>query len=201
MHVLLGFSDRTWQQLELWKKRTLAVSSVDISLPVLVKQFKPKNGLPRLPDYSGPPGADFWNHFPTNLEPKKEALINATKLRRLAEQCGITDKAAVGLVCRDLLSGAEIGCVGQCRQATRSDNSASSIAAGEQVTDAIASGVKKGFIFGPVDLAEIPSDAKVNGIMCRPKPDGSVCVILNMSAPKGCSVNDGIDADLFPATM
>jgi hypothetical protein len=37
--------------------------------------------------------------------------------------------------------------------------------------------------------------------MVRPKPNGSVRVILNLSAPKGRSVNDGIDKAEFPATM
>ena len=37
--------------------------------------------------------------------------------------------------------------------------------------------------------------------MVRPKPNGSVRVILNLSAPKGRSVNDGIDKKEFPATM
>jgi len=37
--------------------------------------------------------------------------------------------------------------------------------------------------------------------MTRTKPDGSVCVILNLSAPAGAAVNDGIDNEEFPATM
>jgi hypothetical protein len=37
--------------------------------------------------------------------------------------------------------------------------------------------------------------------MVRPKPDGAVRIILNLSAPKGSSVNDGIDSALFPAAM
>ena len=37
--------------------------------------------------------------------------------------------------------------------------------------------------------------------MCRPKPNGSVRIILNLSSPAGCSVNDGIDDKKFPATM
>jgi hypothetical protein len=37
--------------------------------------------------------------------------------------------------------------------------------------------------------------------MCRAKPNGSARIILNMSAPAGCSVNEGIDKDRFPATM
>jgi hypothetical protein len=37
--------------------------------------------------------------------------------------------------------------------------------------------------------------------MVRPKPNGTARIILNLSAPKGSSVNDGIDKDEFPATM
>jgi hypothetical protein len=104
-------------------------------------------------------------------------------------------------VCEDLERGADIGCVGVGREPTRSKNAASALAAGEQVTDAVVSWVKKGFVMGPLEVDSIPEDAKVNGLMCRPKPDGGVRVIMNMSAPKGVSVNDGIDADQFPAVM
>jgi hypothetical protein len=37
--------------------------------------------------------------------------------------------------------------------------------------------------------------------MCRQKPNGSARIILNLSAPEGASVNDGICADDFPAVM
>jgi len=37
--------------------------------------------------------------------------------------------------------------------------------------------------------------------MCRQKPNGSARIILNFSAPKGASVNDGICNDNFPTTM
>jgi hypothetical protein len=69
------------------------------------------------------------------------------------------------------------------------------------VTDAIAEWVAKGYAFGPVTAAEVPAAAKVSGIMVRPKPNGSVRVILNLSAPKGHSVNDGISKEEFPAKM
>ncbi len=48
---------------------------------------------------------------------------------------------------------------------------------------------------------KVPAGAKVSGIMVRPKPNGWVRVILNLSAPKGNSVNDGINKDDFPAKM
>ncbi len=41
----------------------------------------------------------------------------------------------------------------------------------------------------------------MNGIMCRQKPNGSARIILNLSAPIGESVNDGICAEEFPAVM
>jgi hypothetical protein len=69
------------------------------------------------------------------------------------------------------------------------------------VTDAIAEWVMKGYAFGPVEPDRVPSSAKVSGIVVRPKPNGSVRVILNLSAPKGRSVNDGIDKYDFPAKM
>jgi hypothetical protein len=59
--------------------------------------------------------------------------------------------------------------------------------------------VKKGYAYGPVEAAQVPAAAKVSGIMVRPKPNGSVRVILNLSAPKGRSVNDGIDKSEFKA--
>ena len=37
--------------------------------------------------------------------------------------------------------------------------------------------------------------------MTRPKPNGSVRIILNLSAPKGSSVNDGIDVKEYPTFM
>jgi len=98
-------------------------------------------------------------------------------------------------------NGADIGCNGICRGPTRSKNSPDSYNHGPQVSDAIATWVKKKFAFGPVDRDQVPEHAKVSGIMVRVKPDGSVRIILNLSAPKGSSVNDGINAEQFPAVM
>ena len=56
-------------------------------------------------------------------------------------------------------------------------------------------------MYGPVAAEDVPAAAKVNGIMCRPKPNGSVRIILNMSSPEGNCVNVGIDNSKFPAKM
>ena len=79
--------------------------------------------------------------------------------------------------------GADIGCRGAARLPSRSSNAASAFDCGPQVTDAIAEWVQKGYAYGPVDATAVPPGAKISGIMVRPKPNGSVRVILNLSAP------------------
>jgi len=100
-----------------------------------------------------------------------------------------------------LQHGADIGCRGRAREPSFSNNSKDALDNGYQVTDAIASWIKAGYVHGPVQPQDTPADKKVSGIMTRTKPDGSVRVILNLSAPAGSAVNDGINNDEFPATM
>ena len=128
-------------------------------------------------------------------------MVSAVKLISLALAVGGMDMEMVRLVCRDLEHGADIGCRGVGREPAVSGNAASCQLFPGQITDAIGSWLDKGFAAGPFTAAELPVGAKVNGIMCRPKPSGAVRVILNMSAPAGKSVNDGIDSGEFPAVM
>ena len=104
-------------------------------------------------------------------------------------------------VCTDLREGARVGCVGAFRNASKATNAPSAFIDGQKVTDAIADWVMKGFAFGPVDPQEIPVNAKISGIMTKIKPNGSVRIILNLSSPKGRSVNEGINPKLFPTFM
>jgi hypothetical protein len=103
----------------------------------------------------------------------------------------------VEVVCADLKHGSNIGCRGEFRSPTRCRNAASALEIFQQVMDAIATWIKKGFVLGPVPAAEVPAEAKVNGIMCWPKPDGGVRIILTLSSPVGLSVNDGILVMIF----
>ena len=129
-----------------------------------------------------------------------KSLINATRLRGVAEAVGLGGSAALDIVVRDL-GGADIGCRGVGRTPTRSKNAPSAFEFPGQVTEAIAVWLQKGFAFGPVEEGELEEGVKVNGIMCRQKPDGGVRIILNLSAPAGRSVNDGIDPGQFEAVM
>jgi hypothetical protein len=171
------------RQLELWIQRVVDIWRNPPCCEVERKEFKSKNGLPALDSYQLEPDKDFWDKFPKNFSESREALIDSVKLERLARQCGLGDHVLLAVVTQDLSAGADIGCGGESRLPTCSSNSASAIAAGEQVTDAVASWVKKGFVRGPLEPHCIPMDAKINGLMCRPKPDSGVRVIMNMSAP------------------
>jgi hypothetical protein len=168
---------------------------------VPAKKFNSKNGLVKLDDYRAAAPDWFWDRFPVNLAESKAAMIDGRKLVRLVEACGLRGHPLLAAVAVDLQAGADIGCEGDCRRATFSRNASSALEAGEQLTDAVASWVKKGFVWGPLPLSEVPEGAKVNALMCRPKPDGGVRVIMNMSAPAGESVNDGVDPDRFPVVM
>jgi len=122
-------------------------------------------------------------------------------LKKLSHTLGCSDSARLDRVILRLQDGANIGCTGPYRDATVSTNAASAYQYGPEVSDAIAAWVDKGFAYGPVDRDKVPHNAKINGIMVRPKPNGSARIILNLSAPKGSSVNEGIDSAEFPATM
>ena len=166
------------------------------------KVFKPRfPGLSRLESYESDPGEEFWRAFPTNLSEEINPQFNGEALKELAIKLKVENMVRVNRVAGNLASGADIGCRGIYRAATFSKNAASAYETGPEVTDAIVGWIEDGYAYSPVAEEEVPAGAKVSGIMVRKKPNGAARVILNLSAPKGMSVNDGIDAEEFPAVM
>ena len=163
--------------------------------------FTPKYNLPLLPNYKDVAPNWFWNDFPNNFVKPAVSHINADLLKVLALESSFKDLDILNNIICDLVNGAKIGCKGKFRNPSRATNAPSAHDDGEKVTDAIADWIKKGFAYGPVELHEVPSSAKFSGIMTKPKPNGSVRIILNLSAPQGSSVNDGINKEDFPASM
>ena len=175
-------------------------TGASVTLPAQ-KNFVPKFKLPAVEDYKSDPGPGFWAAFPVNRCRTGSPLISAIALMSLSLAVGLRDADRLNLVLDDLKKGADIGCFGDPRGPTHSKNAASCWEFADRITDAIAGWVDKRFVAGPFTAEEVPTDAKVNGIMCRPKPNGTVRVILNLSAPAGMSVNDGINSNDFPTSM
>ncbi len=161
-----------------------AVQEPDPPLPPL-KMFKPKVCLPPVTDYRAKQSPQFWEQFPKNTSLQGISPINPVRLRSWANAVGCDDRDRLELVCRDLENGADIGCRGRARDPTVSGNAPSAIEAGAQVTDALAEWVQQGIVAGPFPPESRPGSAKVNGIMCRMKPNGTARIIVNLSAPKG----------------
>ena len=197
-----GFSTHTIRMWNLWRAE-LQDACEGAELPkIRQKVFKAKfPGLPILADYSIAAPDYYWRLFPSNRKCPAKTNINEEKIKQLVDTLGCSDAARVERVLQRARDGAEIGCVGEFRKRSRCKNAPDSYKNGPEVSDAIATWLVKGFAYGPVKESEVPVEAKSSGIMTRVKPDGSVRIILNLSAPKGRSVNDGIDADLYPAVM
>ena len=170
--------------------------------PASGKNFKPKFIIPKLKDYrEADPGKDYWSGWPVNKNRIGKSRIDGNKLKVLALDAGYLDIETLGKIHRDLTEGAKIGCTGNYRNRSRSTNAPSAFEHGHEVSDAIAEWIQEGFAYGPVELDKMPEDCKVSGIMTKVKSSGSVRVILNLSAPEGRSVNEGIDGNEFPAQM
>ena len=197
-----GFSTETEAARRQWIDRIQTVAAAgDVKQPEM-KQFKPKfPQIPALTDYRKPAPPEFWAQFPSNYKCPAKSAMSGKQLKRWVDALGCDDEAGLARVFNYIENGADIGCRGTTREPSRSSNAAGAFAAGAQVTDAVAEWTHKGYAFGPVDAEAVPRSAKVSGIMVRPKPNGSVQVILNLSVPKGQSVNDGIDKTEFPAKM
>lgn len=201
MSFVSGFSAYTLLVRDSWEALFLEQLSKDTPELPEAKKFKAKHDLPLLQDYSKPAPDWFWEKFPSNLKDGKSSLINADVLYDLAIECGYKDHENLEKICGWLKNGAVIGCKSPFRDPVSASNAKSAITEGQKVTDSICDWIKKGFVYGPVDQQLVPNNAKFSGLMTRPKPNGAVRIILNLSAPSGSSVNDGIDNDEYPAFM
>ena len=199
---MVGWSQQTRGAWYGWRER-FREASRGPALPVLeMAKFKPRfPEIPKRECYREPAGEDFWERFPVNTAKKATPGMSGVVLRELVKEFGSSDIARVNRVLGYIEKGADIGCRGMYRCPTVSGNATSAYESGQEVSDAIASWIVDGYAAGPVAEEDVPAGAKINGIMVRKKPNGSARIILNLSAPKGMSVNDGISAEEFPAVM
>ena len=186
-----------------WKLANLArdiMNNPPPDMPAL-KTFVPKcPELEKLSSYHGEADDKFWEGFPVykNMHGKSPYKLKAATLLQLAEGVGVADMETVQAVANDILFGCDLK-VGDNCPPSRSTNAPSAKNNGYKVTDALASWVKSKIVCGPFDTC--PNKAVVNGLMTRPKPNGSIRIIVNQSAPEKKSVNDFVDKKAYPSYM
>ena len=101
----------------------------------------------------------------------------------------------VDYIVQGLRHGFDIGFHGPV-VSTNPRNLRSSIAFRQEITDAIAKEVSRGHTAGPFPSAPFaPFHCSPLGAV--PKKDGSARIILDLSSPRGLSINEGISHDLF----
>ena len=199
---LPDFSPQQKSAATSWREALVGIHSWE-SLPPLPegKTFKPKYNLPVLQNYKDLAPSWYWAVFPSNLVQPAISTIDADNLRAAALSARFPDRKTLNSVYEDLKYGARIGCKDDFRKPSKSTNAPSALDYGQHVSDSIADWLHKGFVYGPIPMHEVPASAKFNGLMTRPKPNGSVRIILNLSSPMGSCVNEGIDKADFPTTM
>ena len=103
--------------------------------------------------------------FPRNLVRPGKSSIDPDVLESYWNSLNLLDDSFRQVV-SDIRFGASLGCRGQARLLTVSKNAESAYKFGPQVSEAIRVWIKKGFTYGPVSKTELPSQAKIAGIMC-----------------------------------
>jgi hypothetical protein len=127
--------------------------------------------------------------------------IDTDVLLELSEKSGYCDMGEVEKVCHELMVGCD-QMLNRLKYWPRQNKNNASVETkewGPKVVDALATWLKQKIIAGP--FQEAPEGATVIKVTCRPKPNGKARVIMDLSSPRGRSVNDCIPDNMFPARM
>jgi hypothetical protein len=168
------------------------------------KLFIPANPeIPVLESYSEQPDDSFWVTFPENMDLDGTAPypIDTEVLLELAARAEYCDMGEIETVCHDLMMGCDQMLNRLKYYPTHNDNNQSveTTEWGPKVIDAMATWIKKKIIAGP--FLEPPEGSTLIKVTCRPKPNGKARIIMDLSAPRGRSVNDCIPDNVFPSRM
>lgn len=189
------------------------------------KQHKFKHNLPQLASYvtGGVPEA-FWDCWTkVSLEDAIEASkswVDPAELLAVAEEIGFPVSEKLQRVCLVLREGASLGCEGRGRLPTVGRNSKDVAQHGAIICDVLQSWIAKGIAAGPLSLQDLlrvfGKNFTVNAMSVKPKPDGALRIIVDMSSPRDRdphvpawlwspllpgSVNAGIDPAAYQTKM
>ena len=189
------------------------------------KQHKFAYSLPRLHSYvTGTVPDAFWHNWQklslADAVASNVSWVDPAKLMQEAVRINfpITDK--LRRVCWVLEHGATLGCEGRGRLPTAGDNARSVAEHGDIICDVLQSWIEKRIAAGPLTKEELERmfgpNYTVNPMMVRPKPNGALRIIVDMSSPRDWdtavpawlwspdlpgSVNSSIDAGQYETKM
>ena len=150
--------------------------------------------IPILTNYATCPQDSFWDYFPSlPLPTKLYTPLNTEKLKTLMSECKDWTFAQVrraNTVVKNLIYGAPTYQMSSLPSLDDS-NCPSAVKYGKDVTDCVATWVKSGFAAGPF-ISPPLKNFRCNSLMAVPQ-DNKVRPVLNVSSPKGRSMNDNID--------
>ena len=131
---------------------------------------------------------EFWKHWVKNplRNTKPGPKINPEAVWEIAEEVGYKWRSKVDEMVKTLIGGADLGISGEGRWPSEGINNPSTAEFGEQLMDALQSSILLGHMCGPLTEEEVKElgDIKVAPMDVRPKPNGGVRIIIDMSYPR-----------------
>ena len=158
------------------------------------KTFVPSNPrLGTLRSYEGDLGEEYWSRWERNpYRKEKGSFIKHEELRKVAEEMKYKEVRKVEEIAVMLEHGANLGIEGEGRWPSEEKNNKSVYEYGQRVADALQTGVKDGILYGPLKREELPWEPKVSPMTVRLKPNGNARIILDLSAPHGPKLGEGV---------
>jgi len=143
---------------------------------------------------------DFWAEFPFNPLPKGPSTqIRVNRLELLVNKYSkywSDYEKVIAERAMEILKHGAISYTVNSLPAIRARNSTSAILNGRQITDTIAFWVSQKYVSGPFDHPPL-TGFRVNPLMAVIQP-GKIRPVLNLSAPKGRSLNESLDPAKIP---
>jgi hypothetical protein len=186
--LLLGLRRGALQESRNWLKDLDQARNQPVPDPPNLKTFKRSNKeIPELESYDGILGKEYWSNWTSYTFKdlgKDQSWVDGETLYKECERAGYRDLSKVRKVADYIKEGADIGCRGEGRLPTRTENDHSVATYGVRVADTIQQWIKDKICLGPFDEEDLPwDDYTVNPLKVRLKPNGSARLILDLSSP------------------
>ena len=166
-------------------------SGLSTALPLCIGLYPYTRDLLELEEHSGP-----INNLSGNG--KLAPVITPLQTQNWAELlCKHPDQSFVDYILQGLQQGFHIGYKRGGRLLAASKNMLSALDHPEVVQKYLQDERQKGRVLGPFDLGELPGlHVSKFGVIPKSNQPGKWRLILDLSSPNGCSVNDGIEKEV-----